>query len=82
MTPYEYSLRLDEILRYVGRLLISPTGSVEWEVGRTFALISDQERLRYLQSLLANSPEGSRLWEIGWDLRAIVLGWPEAQAVA
>ncbi|WP_280448400.1 hypothetical protein [Nocardia brasiliensis] len=82
MSPVEYQARLDEILRYVAALLSRPAGTAEWEVGRTFALLADTERYRYIQSLMADHPVESRRWQIGWDLRAILLGWPEAEAVA
>ncbi|MEV6555916.1 hypothetical protein AB0M22_09380 [Nocardia sp. NPDC051756] len=80
MSIVEYQDNLDDLLRYVAALLTYPAGSPEWEIGRTFALIADQDRWRYLQSLLEDNPAESRPWQIGWDLRAIVLGWPEAGA--
>lgn len=80
MTPTEYQANVDELLRYVAALLAYPAGSVEWEVGRTFALLADHERWRYLQGLLDDNPAESRPWVIGWDLRAILLGWPESDA--
>lgn len=80
MTPIEYATHMDELLRYVGSLLTSPPGSEEWKVGRNFALISDSERFRYVRSLLESTDPHSRVWEIAFDLRAIILGWPEAGA--
>jgi len=82
MTPTQYQAGLDELLRFVGHLLTCPAGSPEWEVGRTFALASDSERLRYVADLIASTGERSRLHEIGWDLRAILLGWPESEVAA
>lgn len=76
MTVTEYQARLDEILFYVGGLLVAARDSVDWQIGRTFALLADCERVRYVADLLTK-PERSREWEIGWDLRAIMVGWPE-----
>lgn len=80
MTPFEYQARLDEILRYVGHLLTYPAGTAEWEVARGFALLSDSDRMRYLREVIKS--DDRRTKEIGWDLRAILLGWPEAGAAA
>lgn len=79
MTPQEYTTRLDALLRYVGGLLIS-SDRTAWEIGRTFALLTDSERPRYLAMLLGTSTEGTREYEIGWDLRALLLAWPETDA--
>lgn len=79
MSIVEYQARLDEILFYVGGLLVAAHDSIDWQIGRTFALLADSERLRYVADLLTK-PESSREWEIGWDLRAIMVGWPESGA--
>lgn len=79
MSIVEYQARLDEILFYVGGLLVAARDSVDWRIGRTFALAADSERLRYVADLLTN-PESTREWEIGWDLHAIMVGWPESGA--
>lgn len=81
MTPYEYAQHMDAILRYVGHLLTCAPDSIEWHIGRNFALLDDEQRFRYVQ-LLVGGPEGTREFEIGWDLRALLLGWPETKAVA
>lgn len=61
MTPIEYAAHMDELLRYVGSLLIAPPGSEEWKVGRNFALISDSERFRYVRDLLDSTDPHSRV---------------------
>lgn len=78
MTPTEYASMLDELIRYIAGLLVKPMTTVEWRVGREFALMADSDRLRYVRQLSAEG-EG-RAAEIGWDLRAIILGWPESGA--
>jgi hypothetical protein len=80
MTPTEYATRMDELLHYVGSLLVAPQETPEWQVGRTFALLPDNERLTYVRHLSADGT--GRVAEIGWDLRAIILGWPESGAAA
>lgn len=80
MTVTEYSKRLDEVLRYVGTLLTYPQGSPEWAVGRAFVMTADADRLRLVERLVSDNAEGSREYEIGWDLQAIIHGWPEVAA--
>ncbi|WP_305781244.1 hypothetical protein [Nocardia nova] len=75
MSPAEYQARLDEVLRYLGALLVSPAGSEEWRVGRAFATMPDLFRASYIQSLIES---GGRAREIGGDLLAIIQGYPEA----
>lgn len=82
MTPYEYSARMDQILRYVGRLLIAPENSAEWLIGRTFALLQDSERLGYLRRTTVDPAASRREREIAWDLRAIALGWSDMELTA
>ena len=76
MTPAEYQSRIDQILRYLGGLLTHPEGSVEWTVGRAFATMPDLMRASYIQSLI--DERRGRAFEIGWDLRSIIQGYPEA----
>ncbi|MGV9540867.1 hypothetical protein ACWDSF_06040 [Nocardia beijingensis] len=78
MTPHEYTDWTNQILRYVGGLLISPPESTSFEIGRTFALLADADRPRYVEMLLRENRPGTREYEIGWDLRALLIGWPEA----
>lgn len=82
VTPIEYATNMDELLRYVGSLLVCDSTSMEWQIGRNFALISDSERFRYVRDLLESAPPKSRTREIAWDLRAIILGWPESGVAA
>ncbi|MFJ4653810.1 hypothetical protein ACIP5Y_21295 [Nocardia sp. NPDC088792] len=83
MTPFEYSQRMDQILRYVGGLLVFPDGTPEWTIGRTFALLPDSERIGFLRTLVNETQDTkSRAFEIGWDLRAIIEDWPESGAAA
>lgn len=74
MTPIAFAARMDEILRYLGGLLVSPNPT-DWQIGRTFALSSDADRLRYVTSLIEDHAEDTRAHEIGWDLRAIIVGY-------
>jgi hypothetical protein len=82
MTLAEYSKRLDEVLRYVGRLLTAPEGSPEWSVGRAFVMTPDADRLGLVDRLVTDHGEKSREHEIGWDLQAIMRGWPDGGAAA
>lgn len=82
MTVTEYMAWTDSILRYVGGLLTHPAGTPEWEIGRQFALLGDEFRLRYVQDLLLDRAEGTRQYEIAVDLRLLILNWPESRAVA
>ena len=76
MTPTEYAAWTDSILRYVGRLLTHDAGTPEWTIGRTFALMGhDGIRLAYVEQLVAENREQSRVHEIAWDLRALLLRW-------
>lgn len=77
MTPLEYFDWTNGILRYVGGLLISSESSTSFEIGRTFALLPDAERPRYVAALVEDNRPGTREYEIGWDLRALLIGWPE-----
>lgn len=77
MTPHEYTDWTNQILRYVGGLLVSPESSTSFEIGRTFALLADSERPRYVAALIEDNRPGTREYEIGWDLRALLIGWPE-----
>ncbi|MGW5518470.1 hypothetical protein [Nocardia africana] len=82
MTPTEFAARTDAVLHYVGALLTHPEGTPEWTVGRTFALMTDRERSAYIQQLVTESPRGTRVLEIGWDLLAIIQGLPESEVAA
>lgn len=82
MTIPEYSARMDQVLRFVGRLLTAPDGSVEWRIGRKFVMIPDSERMTYIEALIDSHLEKSREFEIGWDLRAIMLDLPESRVSA
>ncbi len=82
MTPTEFAARTDAVLHDVGALLTHPEGTAEWTVGRTFALMTDRERSAYIQQLVTDCPRDSRVFEIGWDLLAIIQGLPESEVAA
>jgi hypothetical protein len=82
VTPTEHAVRMDQIFRYIGRLLTAPDGSTEWHVGRMLLALPASRRLAFVDSLIDDHPETTRAYEIGWDLWAIARGLPESEAAA
>ncbi|MEU7631720.1 hypothetical protein AB0C34_17280 [Nocardia sp. NPDC049220] len=76
MTPTEFQTRLTRTLYYVDSLLCAPQTSRLFEIGRTFALMADNHRIRYITGLVKDNHPGTCEYEIGQDLKVLLTGRP------